>query len=387
MELDKDLEVLRRKFLGGVAAAAAAYIAGGDAPPPLSAEGLEVIRADLAAGWRHFQAGSTAEIEQVTALDADRLVRALREAPESSKLYRPLAAATTEAAALAGAVAGDQGDRASAIHWHQTSTLAAKQARNADLVCLTLEDQAWVAEFLGDNDRALALLSRMPVKHASPASLARVELGRAQLLAVAGNLHGAMTALDDAAAAGARAGGEIAPLPRPPVTEARLAWIKGYMLIDLGIEIGYQTLRPVLRAPDVSERNKGIAHVFMARSSVQTGAIDRACDHASKAYQILTAIGSPGQLMRVTRFVDRDLAGFTKVRAVRDLDEQVRTGATSRYVLCRTSGEGTKVHLRSCGYARRGGARPWSAGEHLDPAEVAASPLRHGFELCTRCLS
>jgi hypothetical protein len=387
VDLNKDLEVLRRKFLGGVAAAAASYLAGGDAPPPLSAEGLQVIRGDLAARWRHFQAGGTAQIEQATALDADRLVRALREAPESSRLYRPLAAATTEAATLAGAVASDQGDDASAMYWHQTATMAAKSARSADLVCLTLEDQAWVAEFLGDADRALGPLSRMPVNYASPAAVARVELGRARILAKAGNDSKAMTAHDDAAAAAARAGGEVAALPRPAVTEARLAWMKGYMLIDLGIEGGYQTLRPVLRAPDVSERNKGIAHVYLARSSVQKGSIDRACDHASKAYQILTSIGSPGQLMRVTRFLDQDLAGFTKVRAVWELDEQVRTGATSRYVLCRTAGEGTKVHLRSCGYARRGGARPWSAGEHLDPAEVAASPLRHGYELCTRCLA
>src|SRR5262245_59821916 len=132
MEREEDIEVLRRKFIGGVAAAAVGYLAGADRPPPLSAEGLQVVRADLDARWRHYQAGQTAEIEQATALDAERLVRALGQATESSKIYVPLAALTTEATELAGVIASDQGDRASAANWHVASTQAAKKARNAD---------------------------------------------------------------------------------------------------------------------------------------------------------------------------------------------------------------------------------------------------------------
>jgi hypothetical protein len=44
------------------------------------------------------------------------------------------------------------------------------------------------------------------------------------------------------------------------------------------------------------------------------------------------------------------------------------------------------IHLRSCRYAARGGARPWAVGDRLDPAEVASSPASAGYDLCERCL-
>jgi hypothetical protein len=384
VERDKELELLRRKLLQG-ATAAAAYLAGGDRPPPLSVEGLQVIRADLAARWRHYQLGKTAEIEQAAVFDADRLVTALRDAPESSRLYKELAEATAEVSMLAGAISSDQGDRFSAAHWHAASTQAARRARNVDLVCLTLEDQAWVADFTGKSDKALALLSLMPVGRASPAVVAQVELGRAGMLAAAGSDH-AMAAFDRSVAAAARSNGASAMFPRPPMTEDRLARFRGEILVDLGIEGAYRELKPALRAPGLTQRNKGIVHTYLARGAVQSGAIDRACDHAAAAYRLFVSIGSTGQVVRVRRLLERDLAPFTGVRAVKELNEQVRTGARSRYVLCRTSDEGTKVHLRTCQYARRGGARSWAAGEHLEPAEVAASPLRDGYGLCLRCL-
>jgi hypothetical protein len=195
-----------------------------------------------------------------------------------------------------------------------------------------------------------------------------------------------LAALDTAANAAARVQGEPSLLPRPLVTEKRLAWLHAYIMVDLAIDGGYKALKPLLRAPGVSDRNKAIIHVYLARAAVQDGAIDRACHHAGEAHRILTAIGSSGQLVRVSRLVSGDLAPFTSVRAVKELDEQVRTGATSRYVLCRSSDDESMIHLRTCQYARRGGAWSWARGERLDPVEVAGSPLRNGYKVCTRCL-
>lgn len=387
MDPEKDLEVLRRNLLRGIAAGAAAYLAGGDPPPPLSAEGLQVIRHDLDARWRHYQAGQTAAIEQLAAIDAERLIRALREAPASSALYRPLATVATEAAMLAGAIASDQGDRLSAAHWHAASTRAATKARSADLVCLTLEDQAWVADFSGQSHNALGLLSQMPVKRASPAAVARVELGRAGLLAPAGNARAALAALNEAASAADRAQEEPSLLPRPPVTDDRLARFRGYILVDLGIESGYKELKPALRHPECTDRNKGIIHVYLARAAAQAGAIGRACWHASTAHRLFVTLGATGQLIRVRRLRGDELAPFASARPVRELDEELRSGVTSRYKLCMTEDHKTlKAHQSTCRYVRRGRARSWHAAEQLDPIEAAAAAAEAGYELCKRCM-
>lgn len=389
------IAMLRRRFLRGVAAGAASYLIDGAAPPALSVEGLALVRVDLDALWRAWQAGEAASIEQPAALGAERLARALREAPESASLYRQLAEATSAAAMLAGVVADDQGDHASAAAWHATSTEAARQARNADLYCLTLEDQAWAANFVGRGEVARGLLSRMPVKLAAPATVARVELGRASILAMAGRDKPAMTALDDAADAADQADGPRL-LWRPVVTPARFAKFKGFCLVDLGRgEKAYPVLRACLREPGLTTRNEGILRVALARAAAQAGEVERACADASRALMLFEQIGSTGQAERVRRLRGRELAPFGSARCVRDLDAQlIEPGNGYRYYLSRTdrrAGERYRLHRNSCRYIRL--REPGPDRRHCPeatgrtPAELAADPvIAERYDLCRKCL-
>jgi hypothetical protein len=388
-------DVERKAFLRGSAAAAVAMLINGE-PVRVSAEGLDVAADDLTHLYRRYRAdGAGAILIEVTERAAD-LVRMLRTAKPGSAVYVRTAELASDASTLAGFASLDQNDPAGATDWHQVAAHAAGRARNPDLAACSLEDLAWARRAAGDIDGALAALSRMPVKDASPATRASVELGRATILARAGRERAAHAALERAGDAVTEAGSAAPPGRRSKVTATRVLQFHGYAYVELGLaQPAYDLLAGTLaKMPAGSWLNAGTLHLDCARAAVQLGDAERAAYHAAQAFEVFASVASTHRLGLVRAFRREKLAPYGNVAAVRDLDELLATALDvpgPRYVLTRARKGGKGLHRDSCPYLRRGKAsterRAWTAGIGRDPAEVAGDvAVRAAFDVCSVCL-
>jgi hypothetical protein len=315
---------------------------------------------------------------------AARLSRALGNTPPEHSLHHQIAMLVADAAELAGWVSFETGDYPEALHWYERTIRAAVAANDPDLTASATAGRAWVLFLgLGDTGSALAELDRIRLDEVSGQLSALAHACRARVLAVAGKRSKAsLRAIDQAAA--------VAALDGPPWagwcgTPAQIELEHGLTQVDLGHgEPAYRLLRGALRTvPPRLRRVTGTVHRGLAQAAIQMGEPKQAAAHIVSAHRLLSATGS--RQLATLQGVTRELqARYGDVRQVRDLPERLRTD--TRYVVCRTSGDGLRIHLRTCRYAGRGGARPWSAGERLEPADLATSSAVNGYELCERCL-
>jgi hypothetical protein len=318
---------------------------------------------------------------------ADRLGRLLRETPSSSSLYHQLVEVTVDAACLAGWVAFDQGEAREALRLYTLAAQAAARAGDADLVILAGDGQARV--LAGGLDRpadALHLLGRLPGDRATPTTRAFLEAQRARALARSGKVAASHRAMDRAATAVGSASAGEAP---PAMVWFGPGWLelhRGYCFNDLGMgqRAREQLLFALSKQPRGLYRGTGVIHQRLAEAALSMGEPELAAKHADRADRVLRTTKSLRRGAEVAELLGLLARRWPDDPFVRELLEQRRDD--TRYVLCRTSEEGVRVHLRRCQYARRGGAQPWPAADHVAPAELAADPIRAGYDLCTRCL-
>jgi hypothetical protein len=387
-------DVRRRQILTWAATYLAAVLASQFPlePPVDEAEPLDRLRGQLDELRRlEGRYGAGRVLVPVTWL-ADRLGRLLVDTPTVSPLHAPIGELSVDAALLAFWVAQESGDPREALRWssHARRAAGATAAPTRDLVALAAQAHAGILERdLGAREAGLALMDRTArdLDGVTPSTRAYIHSQRGRALARANRPDATRRTLDQAMAAA-----ELAtPGEGPPVLSARDArrsvlLHQANALVTLGTgEEAYTALAGVLRRePTGRVRAAGAIHLRMAAAAMQADEPARATEHILRAHRILTDTQSTRRLGTLTVVVNDLRARYTGTDVVRDLEDRLR--ADTRYVLCRTSDEGTKIHLRACGYARRGGARPWAAAEHVDPADLAASPLRNGYTLCARCL-
>jgi tetratricopeptide (TPR) repeat protein len=291
-----------------------------------------------------------------------------------------------EAAELAGWAAFETGEYGSALSWYDRAINAATTAGDPNFVAFATEARAQVLWLgLQKTGPALAALDAIKLDSVIPSVRSRVHAGRARVLALQGNepaTHRALEASMEAASkviASENSWGLWAASP------ANTKMRQGFTLLELGYGEAAETLlsRSLRRLPGSLRRVGGGIHWGLARAAVLADEPERAAEHVVCAHTIFVATRS--RRIDDVRAVAADLkARYPGVRAVTELDEQLRTG--TRYVLCDTADHTVKIHQASCGYARRGRARPWPAGEHLKPEQVASDPLRGSYELCERCM-
>lgn len=385
---DEDAEVRRRKFLSTTAAGAIALLVDGE-PVRLSTEGLALWRADLDELRRVLRSQSRGAIAVPVSRQAEGLVRMLHGTPESARLYRPLAELTAETAMLAGWATHDRGDAAAAMNWSRVAVHASTQARNPDLLAMSLEDWAWVVDSIGRLPEALGLLGRMPVDAIAPGTRSTVEVGRAMLLARAGRANGALAALDQVER---NAGQDTAP-GRLPVDAERVRQVRGYTMVELGFAAAaYQLLSSLPRRPS-QWINHALTEVNLATAAAQMGEVEQACEHAAEAHAVFTEAQSAMGLQRVIRLRAQRLEPYAGTSAVRELDDYLRTatGGGQRYVVTRSRRGKEGLHRADCPYMLRGAPsvkrRTWTGGNGRAPGEVAADEgVRAAFDVCKLCM-
>ena len=385
---DEDAEVRRRKFLSTTAAGAIALLVDGE-PVRLSTEGLVLWRADLDELRRVLRTESRGAIAVPVSRQAEGLVRMLHGTPEGAPLYRPLAELTAETAMLAGWATDDRGDAATGNNWCRVAAHASRQARNPNLLAMSLEDWAWGADSVGRLPDALGLLGRMPVDAITPGTRAAVEVGRAMLLARAGRANGALAALDQMER---NAGRDTAP-GRLPVDADRVQQVRGYTLVEMGFAApAYQLLASLPRRPS-QWINHALTQTNLAMAAAQMGEVDQACKHAAEAHAVFAEAQSVKGVQRVIRFRAQKLEPYADTSAVRELDDYLRTatGGGQRYVTTRSRRGKDSLHRADCPYMLRGAPsvkrRTWTGGRGRTPAEVAADGgVRATFDVCTVCM-
>jgi hypothetical protein len=386
---DEDADVRRREFLSTTAAGAIALMIDGK-PAGASAEGLAIWRADLDELRTRCRTVSRSAIAVPVTRLADGLVRTLRGTPERARLYRPLAELTAEAAMLAGWALFDENDFVAAGRWSRVAAHVSKQAQSPDLVAMSLEDWAWAMEALDRKDDALGLLGRMPVTVVTPATRATVEIGRALLLARSGRATPALATLDLVEQHAERG---TAPL-RLPVDAKRVQEVRGYTIVELGFAAAaYQQLMVVRRMPH-QWINHGLIEMNLATAAAQMGEVEQACDHLAQAHAVFTEARSAHQVEKVARFRTTKLDRYADTRAVRELDDYLRTaaeGGGQRYVIARSRRGKNGLHRADCPYMLRG--RPsvrrttWTGGAGRAPAEIAGDEaVRAAYDVCKVCM-
>jgi hypothetical protein len=367
MAAEELTDVRRRQILTWAATSLAALLASQFPlePPVEEDEPLDRLRNQLDELRRlEGRYGAGRVVIPVTWL-ADRLGRLLMDTPTSSALHGPLGELSVDAAHLAYWVAQESGDPREALRWSALARRAANAtaAPTRDLIALAAQAHAGTLERdLGSREPGLALMDRTAadLDGVMPSTQAYIHSQRGRALARANRPDASRRALDQAMEAAERA----TPGEGPAVLSARDArrsvlLHQANALVALGTgDEAYKALAGVLRRePAGRVRAAGAIHLRMALAAIQADEPVRAVEHILRSHRILTETQSTRRLGTLTVVVNDLHARYPDTEAVRDLDDHLRTD--TRYVLCRTSEEGTRVHLRSCGYARRGGA--WAA--------------------------
>jgi hypothetical protein len=379
----------RRKFLSTTAAGAIALLVDGE-PVRLSTEGLTLWRADLDHLRRVLRTESRGAIAVPVARQAEGLVRMLHGTPESARMYRPLAELTAETAMLAGWAMQDQEEHTAAANWSRVAVHASRQARNPDLLAMALEDWAWVMnESFGRRDDALRLLDQIPLKQIAPSTRATVGVGRAMMFARTGRTNASLAVLDDIEL---HANTGTAP-GRLTVDANRVQSVRGYTFVDLGFAApAYEQLTEVRRLPH-QWISQGLVELNLATAAAQMGEVEQACRHAAEAHAVFTEARSTHQARKVLQLRERQLDRYADTRAVRELDDYLRTAAEGgqRYVVTRSRHGKEALHRADCPYMLRGAPsvkrRTWTGGNGRTPAGVAADDdVRAAFDVCKLCM-
>jgi hypothetical protein len=318
---------------------------------------------------------------------ADRLGHLLVRTPSASALHGRLGALTADAALLASWAASEIADPGEALRYGAVAHHAARAIASPDLIAVAEAARAHSLDTgLGERDKALATVARISLDGTAAATRVSVEAHRGRLLARAGRAGPALRALDRAAEAVSEVDAEQAPRALGSITAEHVIKHRGHALVELGHpdEAAGLLGAALKRQPSHLLRGAGAIHARLAEAAMRTGEPERAARHVVAAHRALTRTRSTRRLADLGHVVAGLKAEFGKVRAVRDLEEELR--GTSRYVLCRTSADGRRIHLRGCQYTRRGNAGSWAAAEDLTPAELAASRISIGYEWCDRCL-
>ena len=378
-------DVLRRSFLAATVAGLGSVLtdrlpAGG---APLAEESLGSFATVLGELRQLDAADGAASVIMPAHWLAARLTRTLGNTPAEHELHRPLATVTANAAELAGWASFETGDYSEALRWDDQSIVAARNAGDPDITAFAGEARARVVWLgLGDTEAALRSLDQISLAGVTGQISAHVDEGRARALAVAGKERASLRTSDRAAEASADDGPSWAGWCG---SSAHVTVGRGLALVDLGLgHPAHRLLGECLRAlPPQLRRAAGTVQRGLGQAAMQMGEPKQAVVHLVAAHRLLSATRS--RQVGTVHAVARELqARYGDVRAVRELPDRLRTD--TRYVVCRTSGDRLRIHLRTCHYAGKGGAQPWVVGERLDPAEVAASPASAGYELCERCL-
>lgn len=378
---DQDSEVHRRRLLTSVPAVVGALLVDGVS---LRGELLDLAADDLDRLWRSWRADGAPAIARPVSMLAHNLAGIAQTTPAGSADRRRAALLTARAAQLAGIVALDADEPAATLEWFKVQIRAGRQANEPGNVAMGLDWCAWVhLTVLDEPGKAFAIHDQIRLDEAPAVVRGLVELRRAEMLAKVGRESAAWKAFDrglTTAVDGPDDGGPVIL----SVTDSVIEVFTGRVKLELGhADLAYPSLRRVLATKPGYVR-VGQPEFDLARAAAGMGEPDQACQHLVQAHHAWTRHGSALGLRRVRLLADQLGELFGNVRAVRELPEQLR--GDSRYVLCRTDTDGTRVHLRTCRYAGRGRARPWPAAEHLAPGELVNSEIRAGHELCTRCL-
>jgi transcriptional regulator with XRE-family HTH domain/tetratricopeptide (TPR) repeat protein len=251
----------------------------------------------------------------------------LLQSTTRSPLRRELASTAGETAALAGRLAFDTGDHASALAYYRVAIEAAREADDPALWACVLGYESYQPGGAGRHDQACALLAEAQRRLGTgPHPLTRAWLAarEAEEQAAKGDGRAAMTALDRAQDAFDRA----APTDRVWTgffDRGRLDGLRVATLTQLRRPTAaYAAANDALRAAGpAATKKRSLLLADIAEVHVQRRDIDAACRFAADALAIVAQTDFSVGLGRVRRVRDR-LAPWQASQPVRDLDEQLR---------------------------------------------------------------
>lgn len=236
--------------------------------------------------------------DELGAAGAGELVRALvdeldRTLVHTIELARRtgVAAVLTEAAALAGWQALDQGDSEHAWHRFYRARAAAAEADTPGTEAQAMAGQAAVLVDIGEPRTAIALLDQVGAG-ASPAARAWLDAARGAARAAAGEAHASGRGFD-AAERATRSSTDLVEVPGGLVIELTdLHRWRGHALATLGDPGAVVYLEQALATGVRSARDRAVVHADLA---VALSSADRAADaaeHARTARSLAMRIGS-----------------------------------------------------------------------------------------------
>ncbi|GAB3150771.1 hypothetical protein GCM10027290_38850 [Micromonospora sonneratiae] len=249
-----------------------------------------------------------------------QLARALSSLADSGRVTRrrvlPLVA---EAAQLAGWLAADAGDTAAALTTYRTALIAAADAGDRALAAHILGSASHLLTATGDPDGALILArtGRLGSRQRASAGLRALLLHRAALAAAVGGRHRtARSALTAAQQAAERRN----PGADPPwlywLDDAELTAMTGRCLAALRRPMRAEPILAQARQRATSRRASALYGSWLARTYLQLGEVEQACEVADSALLDAVAAGSARAAVELAA-VRRELAAHHDEPAVR----------------------------------------------------------------------
>ncbi|MBL7502347.1 helix-turn-helix transcriptional regulator [Frankia sp. CNm7] len=251
----------------------------------------------------------------------------LLEATTRSPIRRELASTAGETAALAGWLAFDLRDNASALAYYRVAIEAAREAEDPALWACVLGYESYQPSGAGRHDQAVALLAeaqRRLGRAGNPLTRAWLAAREAEEQAARGDGRAAVTALDRAQEAFGAAG---------PTDRVWTGFFDRGRLDGLRVTTFTRLRRPaaayaaasdaLAAAGPAATKKRSLLLGDVAEVHIQRRDVDAAARFAADALAIVAQTDFSLGLARVQRVRER-LAPWQSTQPVRDLDEQLR---------------------------------------------------------------
>lgn len=215
-----------------------------------------------------------------------------------------LAAATAEAALLAGWLALDRSDIKTAWHWHSRARSAAIESGSGDRIAHAIGQQAIVLLDAGQTMAALsAAREASQVAADSPPILrAWIAATEAEVLSATGDRVGAARRFRDAALHLSSNGEEEVPFIM--LTDIHLERWRGHVLLTAHDAAALETLTGALAADSDSVRAAASLHTDLAIAILRHGDREAGLHEAGRAAELASRSGSVRQARRLRAALD-----------------------------------------------------------------------------------
>jgi len=245
--------------------------------------------------------------------------------PESDKSLDALHALAAQAATLAGWLSFDLHDHASAQHFYQVATVAAKKHPDPSLPAYVLGNMSFLPTYKGVPHQAIPLLDEAQTladRGSSGAGRAWIAAVRAEALATNGAELLSLKALE-------KAEEQLAVVTTDDLLSdvfdgSRLTGFKGVCLIQLGRqEEAQQTLKGALQSLEASlDRQRANILTDLAIAYVRDREIEEGCRVGIQAVEVASSTRAAVGLQRIWQ-LRQQLQPWHDHEAVRQLDDRL----------------------------------------------------------------